>query len=305
MTVKRKVVPTGLPAITRSTSDGVRTGRPSTATITSVCWRLFAAGKPGCTAATSAPFCDGRDLLAERPQRDGRGDLLRRPHLGRVHLILLRGGDAGRDDLVLRVEVGARVEAAEQLLEQRRLADDHVDEVDAAAARRVVAARDLDERRDRMGLVGQEDVVARGDQLEREHAQHEHRAERQGRDRAEDAPQPDGGGAGGERPLPHHHCTPSQAGFAALPSTPTTSRTAAAEASSCASLGVAEVELDDLLDAACAELHRHADVEAVDAVLALEIRGAGQDPLLVEHDRVDHLRPPRRRVRTRRTCRGG
>ena len=39
-----------------------------------------------------------------------------------------------------------------------------------------------------------------------------------------------------------------------------------------------------------AELHRHAHVEAVDPVLALEVRGAGQHALLVEQDRVDHLR---------------
>ena len=56
----------------------------------------------------------------------------------------------------------------------------------------------------------------------------------------------------------------------------------------CSSVG--QLELDDLLDAAGAELDRHAHVEAVDPVLALEVGGAGQDALLVEHDRVDHLR---------------
>ena len=55
--VKRKVVPTGLPAITRATSPGVRIVRPLIATMMSVWWRWFAAGKPGRTAATSAPFC--------------------------------------------------------------------------------------------------------------------------------------------------------------------------------------------------------------------------------------------------------
>src|SRR3954470_9009577 len=53
---------------------------------------------------------------------------------------------------------------------------------------------------------------------------------------------------------------------------------------------VREVELDDLLDAARAELDRDAHVEAVDPVLALEVRRAGEHALLVEHDRVDHLR---------------
>src|SRR5439155_10479397 len=58
---------------------------------------------------------------------------------------------------------------------------------------------------------------------------------------------------------------------------------------------VREVELDDLLDAAGAQLARHAHVKAVDAVFALEIGGARQHPLLVEHDRVDHLRGGRAR----------
>src|SRR4051794_26421865 len=61
-----------------------------------------------------------------------------------------------------------------------------------------------------------------------------------------------------------------------------------------------EVELDDLLDPARAELARHAHVEAVDPVLALEIRRAGQDAPLVEHDRVDHLRSGRARRVPRR-----
>src|SRR5919201_5858537 len=54
-------------------------------------------------------------------------------------------------------------------------------------------------------------------------------------------------------------------------------------------LVLCELELDDLLDPAAAELHRHADVEAVDPVLTLEVRRARQHPLLVEHDGVHHL----------------
>src|SRR5262245_37653759 len=48
------------------------------------------------------------------------------------------------------------------------------------------------------------------------------------------------------------------------------------------SLLLGEVDLDDLLDAARADLRRHAHVEAVDPVLALEVRGARQHALLVE-----------------------
>src|SRR5262249_24913108 len=55
-------------------------------------------------------------------------------------------------------------------------------------------------------------------------------------------------------------------------------------------LRVVQLDLVDLPDPGGAELHRDAHVEAVDAVLALEVRGAREDALLVEHDRVDHLR---------------
>ena len=89
------------------------------------------------------------------------------------------------------------MEAAEQLLEQRRLPDDHVDEVDAAVAGRVAPAGDLDERRDGMRLVRQEDVVARGDELERDHAEHEHGAHGEGRRGGKQAPQAAAGARGG------------------------------------------------------------------------------------------------------------
>ena len=42
-----------------------------------------------------------------------------------------------------------------------------------------------------------------------------------------------------------------------------------------------EVELDDLLDAACAELDGDADEEILDAVPALQAGGAGEDTLQV------------------------
>src|SRR5688572_29185790 len=63
----------------------------------------------------------------------------------------------------------------------------------------------------------------------------------------------------------------------------------------CRPLVVAQVELDDRLDASRAELHRHAHVEPVDPVLALEVCRAREHALLVEHDRVDHLRGRRAR----------
>src|SRR5829696_5281412 len=63
---------------------------------------------------------------------------------------------------------------------------------------------------------------------------------------------------------------------------------------------VAQVELDDLLDAGRAHLHRHAHVQTVDAVLALEVRRARKEALLVEQHRVDHLRARRSRWLPRR-----
>ena len=59
------------------------------------------------------------------------------------------------------------MQAAEELLEDRRLANDHVDEIDAALGR-VVPAAHRHERRDRMRLVGQEDVLVRRDDVQRQ-----------------------------------------------------------------------------------------------------------------------------------------
>src|SRR5262245_17067489 len=50
-----------------------------------------------------------------------------------------------------------------------------------------------------------------------------------------------------------------------------------------------EGDLDDLLDAPAAELHRHPDVEPLDPVLPGQVRRARQDLLLVLQDRLDHL----------------
>src|SRR3954453_19286874 len=48
-------------------------------------------------------------------------------------------------------------------------------------------------------------------------------------------------------------------------------------------------DLDDLLDPVSPELHRNADVEVVEAVLAGQIRGTGEDLAFVFQDRLDHL----------------
>src|SRR5919107_1694064 len=52
---------------------------------------------------------------------------------------------------------------------------------------------------------------------------------------------------------------------------------------------VGEAELDDVFDARGAELDGEADEEVVYSVLALQVGCAGEDALLVEQDRVDHL----------------
>ena len=78
------------------------------------------------------------------------------------------------------------MQAAEQALEQRRLAHDDVDEVDAAAVGRIAAARDADERRDGMRLVGQEDVLARREPPQREEGDEQDEPDRQQPPRGEE-----------------------------------------------------------------------------------------------------------------------
>src|SRR3546814_341419 len=46
-------------------------------------------------------------------------------------------------------------------------------------------------------------------------------------------------------------------------------------------VGIVEGDLDDFLDAAGADHHRHADIQPVDAIGTVDIGGAGQDALLV------------------------
>ena len=127
-----------------------------------------AAGSPGSTETTAPRRPSGTFLPSARRATAAatccEGRISVRSSWRCCALVHARAGRPRRG----RVEVGAVVEAAEQPLEQRRLADDHVDEVDPAAVVRLVAARDLDERRDRVRLVGQEDVLVRRDHPERE-----------------------------------------------------------------------------------------------------------------------------------------
>src|SRR5215510_7459161 len=51
-----------------------------------------------------------------------------------------------------------------------------------------------------------------------------------------------------------------------------------------------EFQFDDRLDTARADPRRYAHEEVVDSVLSLEARGTGEHALLIEHDRVGHLR---------------
>ena len=58
-----------------------------------------------------------------------------------------------------------------------------------------------------------------------------------------------------------------------------------------------QLELEDLLHAARAEQHGHAHVDAARAVLAVEVRGAGEHALLIAQDRLGHRRPTPPRAR--------
>jgi hypothetical protein len=68
---------------------------------------------------------------------------------------------AGRDDETRRDEGRALVDPRKERLEHARPALEHVDEVDAAGPRLVLAALHVDEGGDRMRAVGQQDVVVR------------------------------------------------------------------------------------------------------------------------------------------------
>src|SRR6185503_5451264 len=53
-------------------------------------------------------------------------------------------------------------------------------------------------------------------------------------------------------------------------------------------LAAVELDLDDALDALGADHNRHADIEVLDAVFAIEPGGAGQHALLVEQVALRH-----------------
>ena len=144
-------------------SSTVRTTLPSIATITSSGSSLPFAGKPGSIASTCAPFSivvtflpSVRSATAAAICCDCRissrlACLLLRVALARRHHGL-PGGTRSAPEL--------KIGAAEELLEQRRPPDHDVDEVDPASVLGLVAAGDVDERRDGVSTVGQEDVVA-------------------------------------------------------------------------------------------------------------------------------------------------
>ena len=144
--VNQTVEPIGLRAIVALTSSGECTRLPATATITSVGSSLPAAGKPGSIAATSAPARrrhlppDARSATAAATSWEVFISDRSRPPPGRSSPRLGRSRRLGRDS--------RRSAARRQLLEQRRLAHDHVDEVDPAAVIRLVPAGDADERGD-------------------------------------------------------------------------------------------------------------------------------------------------------------
>src|SRR3984893_3556138 len=50
-----------------------------------------------------------------------------------------------------------------------------------------------------------------------------------------------------------------------------------------------EFDLDDLLDPLSSEFYRHADEETMDAILSIEVGGAGENLFLVFEDGLDHL----------------
>ena len=143
--------------------------------MTSSGWSFPTAGRRGWITTTRAPGRPQDDLLPRRAQSDGGSDLLRALHVLQVDSAALLVVDPGRVDRGRRIEVGALVEAAEQALEERRLADDDVDVVDAAVGR-VVAAGHRDVRRDGVGRVGQEHVLARRDEEQAEHDRDEREA---------------------------------------------------------------------------------------------------------------------------------
>ena len=66
-------------------------------------------------------------------------------------------------------------------------------------------------------------------------------------------------------------------------------RTDATDLSNIGLLVRVHLDLDHLLDAACADDHRHADIEVVDPVLAGQVGGAGQQPALVLEIALGHL----------------
>src|SRR5207244_7241608 len=106
------------------------------------------------------------DLVAGGPERDGCRDRLRAAHLPQVCLVALRLALAWGLDGAGRHELAVPAEGGEELLEQRRLAEADVDEVEATGLRPRRMADDRDERLDRLRQVRTADVLARRRQPE-------------------------------------------------------------------------------------------------------------------------------------------
>ena len=111
-------------------------------------------------------------VVAQLVQRDGRSDLLRAGHLAEVGLSPDGLRDPVRVHAILGNERRAVADAREDALQQRCPPLEEVDEVDPVLAPSALRLLHGDERRDRMSLVRQQQVVAGG--REPEHAEGDH-----------------------------------------------------------------------------------------------------------------------------------
>ena len=100
-------------------------------------------------------------VIAERPQRDGACHLLREAHVEPVRLEALAVRDSRRRELVVLNDGRALAEAREHPLEEGRFSLQQVDVVDAAPHVARFCPWDSDDVRERMRLVGNEQVLVR------------------------------------------------------------------------------------------------------------------------------------------------
>ena len=112
-------------------------------------------------------------VVAQLVERDGRSDLLRAGHLAQVGLAPDGLRNPMRVHAILGNERRAVADAREDALQQRRSPLEEVDEVDPVRAPSALRLLHGDERRDRMSLVRQQQIVA--GRREPEHAEGDHR----------------------------------------------------------------------------------------------------------------------------------